>query len=181
MNVADFVAQVIAADVALLFAWAAAHKTLVVLRGEARFQPLLSNSEWRVRYASSLLWCAAAAEAILAVCLIVIPRLGFLAAALILLAYFVDLGRLDQAESCNCFGALLESQGKSQARLRNVVLAIVCLICGSELQLRGIHHPVNDEAFAIALIVFSPSVAAAVLRAYRFQPFPTLTGLMRRF
>jgi hypothetical protein len=165
------VARGIELCIAGLFAVAAAHKTIVMVRGEAHMDPIVWVSPFR-RFPRIGLALGAAVEVLVVVALAAAPQIGLVAAFLVLCAYTALLARLPASERCSCFGALLPDGSKRTALLRNLGLLLV--VAGLVLA-RGLGEVTSGlPAESVAFLVIP---AAAVLSALAFRSLFTPTDM----
>lgn len=146
-----------------LFVWAVTHKAHAGWERTAGFEPLMQLSPWRRRHSAALLAVAGLVEVTVAALLLLVPAVGFAAAAALTLIYARELRRLPPDASCNCFGAVM-AQGRTSAINRNLVLSAVG-VAGSAAYLAGAAEvtSISQGAVGVALMAGASIAAVAAL------------------
>ena len=119
--------QVVTLGLVVLFAAAVIHKYRVLRLGAALAEPVIQVSRWTRQHATGYLCLAGALEFAIALLLLARPVFGLVSTIVLLVCYSWQLRRLPPGTSCQCFGHLFSSSGRT-AIIRNLAIAGVSVV-----------------------------------------------------
>lgn len=146
---------------AAIFTISGLHKTAVLTRQMASEEPLLRESEWRLRHASSILAAAAVIETALVIALIAVPTQAGAASAAVTAVYMLELRRASTGVPCNCLGRFLDLPNRRFELIRNGILIALSLgvtVVGLAL---GTVAPISQRTVGSALVALALLTAVA--------------------
>jgi hypothetical protein len=164
------VGRLAALCVACLFGLAIAHKATVLLQGKAATEPLLALSSWRSRHASVLVLAVIGVETVLTGLLLVLPRVGFAASAIVFVVYSRELRRLPDDEPCGCLGQAIMLQSARSARRRNLLLIALAVAGAIWTSAGGDIAPYGQVNVGVAALLLVALLSPAQFRRSLARP-----------
>lgn len=155
----------VALALAALFVLAVGHKASVIASGDVAAQPLLENRGLTGARATLALGGAAVAESAVVALLVLMPATGCLCAALLLIVYAREVGRLPDGRSCQCLGGGLDAPTAGGAVARNLVLAGVAVVTGVVGLIGAVDFGgVGQASAGLALVAVASGAAIATMQ-----------------
>ena len=150
---------------AVLFAITVAHKSRVLVRGEAADEPLLRRHPVLARHAPLILAVVVTLEVAVTALLVTRPTWGFVVAAAVVAGYTTQVRGLAPDQSCHCFGDVLDAESRDSALLRNAVIIAGCVVAAA-VSLLGVvsETAVTPAVLGGTLVLLSLPLARAALR-----------------
>lgn len=148
---------------AIVFSLSLAEKLLALRSNSAAWHPVLVQTAWTRRHARVLMSLSFVADLVAVVLLVVVPSLGGVAGAALLLAYTGAAWRLHdatQAGPCRCFYGLLNTSNGTAFLLRNTLLFTIALTTLLE--------PIRAMPQSFSAVPWAMALMGSVMLASRF-------------